>query len=453
MKPFHLILLLFTCTVFSSQVEQSLPAFPGAEGFGAASVGGRGGEIIKVTTLQATGPGSLQAALDVNKTRTIVFEVSGVIYCDRPLILRYPYVTIAGQTAPGAGITIDGTLSSWGYDVHDVIIRFLRFRLRRPEAGRYSQGDCIQLGGSSRGILDHVSLAWGTDEVVDLYEADNWTMQWCTIEESDPVDGHNFGFIARSRGSGNITIHHNLFAHHFRRAPCLSPDSMDTPGDIRNNVIYNVQQCIVHDGARTGILNIVGNYFKYGPSFPRIFPIAAFDDGTYFIEGNYIAHMDPNQDYGYFGNLSGGENFPRYIQYNYLGTKLKTPAAVPRVRTETALEAFESVLAKAGAFPRDRITLRTIKETRTGTGNADRKGPPTDPEKPISSQWFLQGLEVKQPALDSDDDGMADRWEEGKGLDPFRKDHNTILQAGYTAIEIYLHELAEALIEGRDVLE
>ncbi|MBN1675361.1 MAG: pectate lyase precursor [Kiritimatiellae bacterium] len=419
----------------------ALPAFPGAEGFGAVSRGGRGGQVIKVTNLNTSGPGSLQAACDVSGPRMVVFDVSGVIHGD--VTIRHPSITIAGQTAPGAGITVEGRLIGYGYNLHDVTVRFLRFRRLRPPPAQYSQGDCATMGQSSNGIMDHCSFSWGTDEVVDIYQAHDWTVQWCTIEESDPIDSHNFGFICRASNSGNVSVHHNLFAHHYRRAPCLSPDRLDWPGDVRNNVIYDVYQCFVHDGERTGIVNIVGNYYIYGPSHARIFMIAAYADGTYHIAGNYLAHYQ-GRDYGPFGDLSGGESFPSWVQYNYLGTKLASPVSVPPVTTHSATQAYDIVLAEAGCFPRDRVTRRTIEEVRTGTGSCDRNAPltPTD-------AWYLDGLTPCAPPQDTDNDGMPDTWEEANGLNKqLGTDPSRLMPSGYTAIEEYVNGLAAQRLHG-----
>jgi pectate lyase len=435
------ILLIYFFFISFLPGQDTIKAFPEAEGFGAVSTGGRGGVVIKVTNLDPFGPGGLQEALDVDQPRIIIFAVSGVIRCSTDLILRYPNVYIAGQTAPGAGITIEGRLSGYQYNLHDVIIRFIRFRLIRPAEAQYSQGDCVTLGRSSNSIIDHCSFAWGTDEVVDLYEANNWTVQWSTIEESDDIDGHNFGFINRSVNSGNVSLHHNLFAHHLRRAPCLSPDAMETPGDVRNNVIYNVQQCFVHDGDRNGIVNIINNYFKHGPSHERIFPIASWEDGIYHISGNYLAHYSEN-DYGYFGDLSGGESFPSWVQYNYLGTKLENPVDVPEIETHTALEAYDLVLSESGSFPRDRVTLRTVSEVINGTGSTGRNA-----DLELTDEWFLDGLTPATPPLDTDDDGMPDEWENANGLNLNIADHNTVMESGYTAIEVYINELARELIK------
>jgi pectate lyase len=203
------VVLLVLCSV--STAAFALPAFPGAEGFGAETPGGRGGRVIKVTTLKATGPGSLGEACRAPGPRIVVFEVAGVIRGD--IVITQPYITIAGQTAPGAGITIEGLLRSdlrgWNKkvttqpNVHDVVVRFLRIR---SPAGRGDQGDCIQFSSVDNAVLDHLSLSWAEDETVDLWaRATNITIQWCTLEESSLTGeldhsgqgggGHFYGLI------------------------------------------------------------------------------------------------------------------------------------------------------------------------------------------------------------------------------------------------------------------
>src|SRR5687768_5876438 len=167
--------------VGDAKAGKDVKAFPGAEGWGAASAGGRGGKVIKVTNLNASGAGSLAAACAADGPRIVVFEVSGVIRGN--IRITKPYITIAGQTAPGAGITVEGVVSTYDHGVRDVVVRHLR--VRRPrDAG--SGGDCVQIGGlgpkktgTYNVVLHHLSLSWGNDEVIDLYHAHHVTVQWC----------------------------------------------------------------------------------------------------------------------------------------------------------------------------------------------------------------------------------------------------------------------------------
>ena len=220
---FTTILVLLAASATVARASDGLWAFPGAEGFGAISVGGRGGQVIKVTNLGARGPGSLQAACSAEGPRIVVFNVSGVIPGN--VVIEHGRISIMGQTAPGAGVTIEGMLST-RYNspqaIDDVVVRFLRVR---PTCARGSGGDAIQFSQARRVILDHVSCSWACDETVDIYNARDVTVQCCSIEESvvagHPEGRHNYGLISGPRGE-RVSIHHNLFAHHARRCPAIA---------------------------------------------------------------------------------------------------------------------------------------------------------------------------------------------------------------------------------------
>ena len=282
---------LCALVLFAAETSAQV-AFPGAQGFGALATGGRGGRVIKVTNLNLEGEGSLQWALDQQGPRIIVFDVSGVI--DGDIYVSYGDVTIAGQTAPGGGITIAGRLfAEYDESVQNIIVRFLR--VRPPPLTGGSDGDQydgIQFSRNARFILDHISVSWGSDETIDVYEADDATIQWCTIEESS-VEGHsegehNYGLINGPDGH-RISIHHNLFAHHKNRCPAVA----NGPADIRNNVVYDVQHGFVHHNESSGGFNIVGNYYRQGPSadlFPFYFD--GGEDARYYLANNYIDDPD-----------------------------------------------------------------------------------------------------------------------------------------------------------------
>ncbi|MFP4055660.1 MAG: hypothetical protein ACLF0G_02190 [Candidatus Brocadiia bacterium] len=283
--------------------EPPLPAFPGAEGYGAASVGGRGGKVIKVTNLNASGPGSLQAACEAEGPRIVVFEVGGVIR--GTVYIKAANITIAGQTAPPPGITIEGMLKN-PYRIkpslHDVTIRFIRVR-PRPTRRKTATADCFQLTDIDRLILDHCSCSWGSDENVDLCNSRDLTVQWCAIEESDTrghVKGrHNFAMIMGYDGR-NATVHHNLFAHHSKRAPLCGLETLDH----RNNVIYNMLLPFLWHPVRMNRqrpnqpfkANLVGNYLKLGPNTEGRSSITTLDRLMWkppwvhlYAQGNYLA--------------------------------------------------------------------------------------------------------------------------------------------------------------------
>jgi pectate lyase len=431
---------------------QTLPVFPGAEGFGADTPGGRGGRVIKVTNLNPSGPGSLAAACQTRGPRIVVFEVSGVIRGD--IAITEPYITIAGQTAPGAGITIEGLLRSGLKDwhrqvttqphVHDVVVRFLRVR---SPAGRGDQGDCIQFSSVDNAVLDHLSLSWAEDETVDLWaRATNITVQWCTLEESSLTGeldhtgqgggGHFYGLISGAR-SNRISVHHNLFAHHENRNPCFGSG----PADFRNNVVYDFRAGLVHHGNYVGIpgFNFIGNYYKSGPSTlsfhprdPHIYPWCFKGTNPYYLRDNFIKGVGVIQDP--WAESHKLQAWARY--YANKGTRQEKETPVPSVETDSPQEAYRRVLACAGCFPRDVVTRRTIEEVRAGTGSWGRHEPP----------GLLDGLTPTEPPDDSDQDGIPDEWEKVHGLDKRAADSARRMPSGYTAIEEYLNALAAKLL-------
>ncbi len=445
---FSVLVLAGVGSVIAEEVAK-LPAFPGAEGFGAKSIGGRGGRVIKVTTLEPTGPGSIEQALSAKGPRIIVFEVSGVIKAPRrgkyfSINIREPNVTIAGQTAPGAGITIEGMLKvpyRLKPALHDVTIRFLRIRPPQP-VGSGQGGDGVQLTGIDRLILDHCSIAWGNDENVDVCNSRNITIQWCAIEESSrkghEKGHHNFGMIMGYSGR-DASIHHSLFAHHKRRAPLCGLEVLDH----RNNVIYNMWSPLNWHPTRMNYqrpgkpfrANIVANYFKHGPRNEGKSPQKNLDDVMssrgkvhLYQRGNYFAWLKEE--------VAAGD-----------GPTAEKPWTASPVTTHTAREAYKLVLAHTGCLPRDAVGRRTIKEVRTGTGAWGRREP---------KGGLMEGMKPAAPPKDTDGDGMPGDWESAHGLnlnDP--KDATGIVpkgagkddrHAGYTFIEFYINDCADRLI-------
>ena len=434
-----------------SSIVMGFPAFPEAEGWGSDTLGGRGGQVIKVTNLYTNGDGSLAKACSTAGPRIVVFEVSGVI--NGNVHITEPYITIAGQTAPGAGITIEGMIKTFGYDVHDVVLRHLRVRRQRFIG---SGGDCIQIGGENNYnyVLDHLSISWANDEAIDMYWGHHNTVQWCSIEETDPCGhdkgAHNFAFINAAKGSGAVSLHHNLWAHHQRRVPCMAPYRQNAACDFINNLIYDCYGGLNHAGHQPNIqspINVYNNYWRKGPSYERIFPFANFDGVDYYITDNYYENW----------GLKGHPRYwtwseaPTWVQFNQDGEELLSPAPTPPITTTTAMACFDPVLNKAGCWPRDRVTLRTVDEVINGTGSWERNAPlaPTN-------AWFMDDLTPTVPPVDTDDDGMPDTWETAHGLNPGNPaDACDIVPAGvspddrhkdYTFIEYYINELADNLV-------
>ncbi len=426
---------------------QALPSFPGAEGFGAVATGGRGGKVIKVTTLASSGPGSLAAALATPGPRIIVFAVSGVIVGDQTVL--YGDVTLAGQTAPGAGITLAGRLFG-DYDsaVGNIIVRHVRVR-PKYDGSAGNQFDAVQFSLNKKVMLDHLSVSWGVDENIDLYEAEDVTVQHSTIEESatsgHPEGVHNYGLINGPDGA-RAAIHHNLFAHHKNRCPALA----NGPAEVRNNVVYNVRHGFVHHNPASGHFNIVGNTYIQGPN-DNLYPFY-FDDenggtsGTlkYFLADNAID--DPGDLVGVvenpwlsppahptFADLFMDASYRTATEFDFT----KEVAGYQAIETHSSQAARALVLAQAGAFPRDAVTKRIVGEVMSRTGAWGVHAPSN----------LLEGLTPASPPADSDGDGMADAWESMRGLDATNgADHTKAMPSGYTAIEEYINGLADALI-------
>ena len=437
------ILMAAMTPLASGQTPAALPAFPGAEGFGAAARGGRGGRVIKVTNLRTSGRGSLQAACQAAGPRIVVFDVSGVI--PGGVTITSGRLTIAGQTAPGAGITIEGILAT-KYRIdppcNDIIIRHLRVR-PRPARRKTATADCLQITNVDRLIIDHVSCSWGSDENMDLCGSSNVTVQWCSNEESDPrghVKGqHNYGMIIGYTDRGDVTVHHNLFAHHQKRAPLIGCDIVDH----RNNVIYNMLlPFIFHpttmNRRRPGQpfrFNLVANTFLSGPNVHHHMKGRPFDK---------LLYNRPNTHLYARGNTCSW--LPAGQATSTAQPLADTAWPAPPVKTQTAQASRDLVLAHAGCFPRDVVSKRTIAEVRAGTGSWGRHEPPGG---------LMGGLTPRKPPLDTDNDGIPDIWERAHNLNPTDPADaaQTVPAAaspkdrhkGYAWIEYYLNDLADRL--------
>ena len=441
----------------------SVPAFPGAEGYGAMTLGGRGGKVILVTNLNDSGPGSLREACETAGPRIVVFTVSGTITLESRLTISNPYITIAGQTAPGDGICIKKYQLS--INASEVIIRYIRVRL-----GDETDNDADAISGRYHKniILDHVSASWSIDETVSIYYCENVTIQWCLISESlynaGHVKGtHGFGGIW---GSDRSTYHHNLLAHHSSRNPRFA--SGCGYNDFRNNVIYNWGYNGAYGGEKQHqdsekfnftVVNMVANYFKPGPAtrpgeraYRIINPSSGnLDDGfgKWYVADN-VVHGNPTVT---ANNWDGGVQ-PQGGSSHIAGLKLDEPFDAIPINQQTAEEAYATVLESVGAAlpKRDSIDTRIIDETRNGYATYEgvtykNKRRVLDASKKcgmIDSQADVGGwpqLKSLPAPLDSDADGMPDEWEKRYGLDS-QDASNTSQDTdndGYTNIEEYLN--------------
>jgi pectate lyase len=437
-NPFRLVVQVLSClTAFAcgqSNIDAStLPAFPGAEGFGSTTPGGRGGKVLFVTNLNDAGPGSLRAACEAQGPRVVLFKVAGYVSVKKSIVVRNPYLTLAGQSAPGDGICLrDG---SFEIATHDVVVRYLRSRLGDESA---RQGDCISIGsGAHNVILDHCSTTWSVDEALSLGgSVSNVTVQWCLIGEALNKSKHNkgrHGYGSLARANGPVSFHHNLWAHNDGRNPRLGDNYGKAPFptfDVRNNVMYD------YGGTCSGLtqgklkVNYVANYIRPGPSSKARTPITVgkSSDMLFHIRGNIFEGNEKlTADNSLFFNPVEIDGV-RQVQ------TVAEPFAVSTVRTSSAQDAYEAVLASAGAmFPaRDAVDVRIVESVRRRSGSL------------IDSQDQVGGwpeLKSASPPPDSDNDGMPDEWERRCGLNvPDAVDASADKDKdGYTNIEEFLN--------------
>lgn len=456
MKTFLTVLILIAVILHSW--SQQL-AFPTAEGYGKYAKGGRGGTVYEVTNLDDSGEGSLRAAVEAEGPRTVVFRISGTITLNSTLTIRNPFITIAGQTAPGDGITIRRHPLNVGAD--HVIIRYIRVRLGDESGNDY---DAISSRYTKHIILDHVSASWSVDECLSIYHCDSVTVQWCFVAESMSksihVKGsHGFGGIW---GSNYSTYHHNLLAHHSSRNPRMASGCGYT--DFRNNVIYNWGYQSLYGGEKYqsgndkfnfAEFNIVSNYYKPGPAtqpgdvMKRIAnPSTRGDDdfGQWYIAENVV---EGNKEVSE-NNWNGGVQTKIPVEK----LKLEKPWPAMPIEQQSAIGAYQLVLENAGArLPAmDIIDKRIIDEVRGGYATYEgiyksdhEVANPSQVCGIIDTQDDVGGWpELKNaPApKDTDHDGMPDSWEDDHKLDKNNPDdRNNIAEDGYTMLEQYLNSI------------
>ena len=422
-----------------STYASPVTAFPSAEGYGKHAMGGRGGRVIAVTNLNESGPGSFRAAIEAEGPRIVVFRVSGTI--EGSYKIKNDFITIAGQTAPGDGICIKGSLTN---DASEVIVRYIRVRAD-PSVGEV---DAVTGEYGKNIIFDHVSASWSSDEIFSLYRNENVTVQWCMITEAcakfkdGENTGHRFGGIW---GNHNGTWHHNLLAHNDSRNPRWASGSKHN--DYRNNVLYNwgYNSCYGGEALEDSdenldytTINMVGNYYKPGPATRdnvrrRIAEPGENEGGvgSWYVAGNYI------------------EGYPEVTADNWKGidgdeyTKLEEPWDAMPIHEQTPREAYEAVLQHVGcSYPkRDTVDARIIEEVRTGTTTHGENGIITVPAD-VGGWPELKSTEA--PA-DTDMDGMPDAWEAVNGLDANDASDGAADRNGdgYTNVEEYINGLVD----------
>lgn len=447
----------------AQQPERPL-AFPGAEGFGKYTTGGRGGKVYLVTNLNDNGPGSLRYGVSAKEACIIVFSVSGTIHLETPLTIR-GNKTLAGQTAPGDGICLADHPVNVGGD--NVIIRYLRFRLgdRFQNKGKVpgsGHDDAFSAGKRSHLIVDHCSFSWSTDECISVYGGDSTSLQWNLIaeplnysyhfEEGDiDYEKHGFGGIW---GGRHLTAYHNLFAHCVNRNPRFNGTRLGASEelvDFRNNIIYNWGNNSVY-GGEGGAYNIVNNYYKYGPSTNpnvkfRIVNPTKNDQmgfGKFYVAGNYVDGSDEVTQHNNKGVDMGSDASKSFKKE----TLTSTPFSAITIPVVSAKDAFYAFIQHGGcSLPvRDTLDQRILRNVFERNGAIiDVQGglPHGTPYEKSAQAWPL--LITKHVPVDSDADGMPDEWEISKGLNP--KDPadamRTTLHVFYTNIEMYINSLVK----------
>jgi len=456
---FWTLLLAITC----SSTAFAIPAFPGAAGMGANSVGGRGGTVIKVTNLNDSGSGSFRAAVTASGPRIVVFEVSGYINLNSMIEIQNPYITIAGQTSP-AGVCVTG------YPVriftHDVVITHMRFRRGSHKGDAETEGESLYIGDAYNVIIDHCSISWGTDECLQVgsYWGDAYgvTISWTIVSEglldAHPKGNHAMGLLVSDKfyktNPPEVTVHHSYLAHHYDRSPQLKGDILV---DYRNNVMYDwyhQQGPRLLNGEIDSTLpraNIVSNYAKRGPN-TNDNGCAGFFSSDGGGSGNQKIFVQNNRG---CGRPTGSENEWAITQEwgsDFLSTSWQKGTAwnmaaeaqgdVISVTTTTmtedyALEILETVGATAPV--RDSVDARVVQEFKDGSGDILN-----DVSYPDDFPAF-QNLPVP---TDSDNDGMADSWENTTFGNFARTASGDEDGDGYTNIEEYIHSLSGNVSSG-----
>ena len=456
-------------------LKAEIPAFPGAIGGGEYTPGGRGGKVIVVTSLADFGPGSFREACETGGARIIVFNISGIIRISTPIHVRAPYITIAGQTAPGDGICVTG--SSFLIDTHDVIMRHMRFRRGAQDVA--DRDDAI--GGNPVGniMIDHCSASWGLDENMSIYRhvydrgvdghglklpTVNVTIQYSIFSEALDAYNHAFGSTC---GGHNCMFTRNLYASNISRNCSIG---MDEGFNFVNNVIFNWWNRSIDGGDYNSLFNIINNYFKPGPITPLDKPISyriikpeagrdkskplAF--GKAYVSGNIVEGNEKVTK----NNWDGGVQLSEEVKEEDYLPKIKVdkPFVMPNVTIITAEQAYKSVLENVGAnFPKsDAVDIRVIKTVKTGKAIYVENAPEFIPKyvkRRLPADSYKKGIitDIRQvgglpeykgdPYLDSDHDGMPDAWEIANGLNP--NDPSDAVKDcngdGYTNIEKYIN--------------
>lgn len=437
----------------------AISSFPGAEGFGANSVGGRGGTVYEVTNTNDSGSGSLRACVEASGPRTCVFKTGGLITINSSLTISNPYITIAGQTAPGGGITIKTASGGEVLPIktHDVVVRYIS---ARPGPGGDNHASQIANSGGEiyNVIVDHSTFSWGVDSNIETwYRVLNTTIQWSLISEGLNNSTHSKGAHSKglmiggyagsesknSPGSENISVLNNLMANNVDRNPLIQ---MCGPAQVINNVTYNAGTTFSHQQLNckgsnyegTSYVNWINNYHKKGPSGAntdlKIIPSdgGVCSSGKVYMSGN--VGNNGTWTYSFSGSCDSQK----------ASILVDTPVSAPSVATTTAQDAYNQLISDGGAGNsrgidcngnwfnrRDTIDQRIINDVKNGTGKI------IDDPSDVGG-WITPSSGTG--CQDSDHDGMPDTWESNHGLNPNDKnDGSQVSSSGYTNLENYLN--------------
>ncbi|MDA3882083.1 MAG: pectinesterase family protein [Bacteroidales bacterium] len=448
----HLFIIIAFLLFGISSIRAQQLAFPTADGFGKYTTGGRGGKLYIVTNLNNSGSGSLREAVEASGNRVVVFAVSGVIQLQSQLKFTNDNLTIFGQTAPGDGICI----ANYTFQVagNNLIVRYMRFRPGSYQIGEY---DASWGRNNSDIIFDHCSFSWGNDEQASFYDNENFTMQYCIISESfyastHPKGNHGYGGIWGGMGA---SFHHNLIANHTSRTPrfCGARYHLTTAStelvDFRNNVIFNWGFNSAY-GGEAGNHNMVNNYYKPGPAtstgdrqYRIVNPSDVKADGNpiskWYINGNYMAGNTTVTSDNWNGGVQQDDGS---ISQSEL--RLYSPLSAPINATESATDAYNTVLNNAGAsLQRDAVDIRAVNAATTGVTNYGGVYGANlgivDNENQVGGFPTYNTYNI---ITDTDNDGMADSWELLNGLNVGAKDDAGDIDGdGYTNIEEYANSL------------
>ena len=496
-----LVVMSFISLMMTAQTQ--VPAFPGAEGHGRYTTGGRGGNVYHVTNLNDSGTGSLRDAVS-KANRIVVFDVAGVIALKSDLTIK-DNITIAGQTAPYPGITLRYRTVRPGANN---IIRFIRIR-RGQEKDVNDGADALWQRQKTAMILDHCSFSWSIDEVASFYDNNNFTMQWCTLGESLNNAGHGKG----AHGYGGIwggklaSFHHNMICHVNNRAPRFNGARYNWSG-YKNNLLYDeykwgntvqaenvdFRNCVIYNcgngcygGPGGGYINIVNNFYKTGPSAStsRVTTVSIANSTSskdnkeywdmtsrYYINGNQVNSTE-NKDWKDVSYDSGiqtidGEKYTidslhyygdtvTYVKNNKgvdcVKIKLDGPTVTGEVTTHTATTAFDKVLTYSGAsLFIDEVDARYFQEAKDGTatytGSVTKKAGRIDLVSDVNGYTednFPTGQ--READFDADGDGIADAWEEANGGDLDPNAYTVDTKGWYTNLEVYINSLVEDIMK------